>query len=264
MLNILVTQANLPCCTITVYWVRKRVCRVTYVMGRYDNGGPILIYWYSSQLNDRGLGSDFLFLVTHGSRHAVATHLIKERKVLLNKMGPDGQPRLSLPRTPGSTVRQWYFLHRVYLCPCISLLFRGEVIWDSFPVEWSFGMSLSPYISIRGPETTGVISNRESLSWLQLLLYELIAITPIAHGEDVILQRAPPTTGLDPLYIPIPIPRYMHANLQARAAHCAVPMRYAWLAPYLQWPQTSRYKHKYLSKRTTDTSGTDKTFVTPF
>ena len=44
-------------------------------MGRYDNGGPntadrdadrsFLIYWYSSQLNDRGLGSDFLFLFSH-------------------------------------------------------------------------------------------------------------------------------------------------------------------------------------------------------
>ena len=46
------------------------------------------------------------------------------------------------------------------------------------------------------------------------------SITPIAHGEDVLLQRAPPTSVLDPLYIPIPIPRYMHANLQASAATC--------------------------------------------
>ena len=35
--------------------------------------------------------------------------------------------------------------------------------------------------------------------------------------------RPPLECVLDPLYTPIPIPRYMHANLQAR--HCAVPMR---------------------------------------
>ena len=134
-------------------------------------------------------------------------------------MGPDGQPRLSLPRTPGLTVPQCdTSFYRVYLCPYIGLLFRGEVSWDSFPVEWSFGMS-QPIHYHPGSETTGVISNRESLSWLQILLYEVITITPIAYGdtEDVLLQRAPPTTGVCPLYIPIPIPRYEFASALANS-----------------------------------------------
>ena len=30
-----------------------------------DADQSFLIYWYSNQLNDRGLGSDFLFLLSH-------------------------------------------------------------------------------------------------------------------------------------------------------------------------------------------------------
>ena len=54
----------------------------------------------------------------------------------------------------------------------------------------------------------------------------MIVITPIAHGQDVLLQRAPPTTDnnyVDPLYMPIPIPRSMDTNLQARAASLQHP-----------------------------------------
>ena len=101
-------------------------------------------------------------------------------------MGPDGQPCLSLPRTPGSTVPQCDISFIGSICALISASFSVERSFGT-PFLWSGRLGwVSPYISIRGPET--VISNRESLSWLQLLLYD--AITPIAHGEDVLLQRA--------------------------------------------------------------------------
>ena len=46
------------------------------------------------------------------------------------------------------------FVGKVYPWPRIGLLSLGEAIWDE-PAQ---------YISMRGPETTRVVPNRESLS----------------------------------------------------------------------------------------------------
>ena len=164
-------------------------------------------------------------------------------------MGPDGQPRLFLPRSPGSTVPQCNTSFIGSICALISASFS---VGRSFgtPFLWSGCLGwVSPYISILGPETTGVISNRESLSWLQLLLYELIAITPIAHGDWGCTTAACSAHHWSVFSIRSTFPFPFHdtcMRICKRAPpHCAVPM-HDWHLTCNAWPQTSRYKHKYL------------------
>ena len=82
-------------------------------------------------------------------------------------------------------------------------------------------------------------------------IIELIVIIP---GEDVLLHRAPPTTRSV-------VHSHSHSTIQAckfaSACHLIVQHPCACMAGTLP-AMTSRYKHKYLSKRATDTSGSDK------
>ena len=135
-------------------------------------------------------------------------------------MGPDGQPRLSLPRTPGSTVPQCDTSFIGSICALISASFS---VGRSFgtPFLWSGCLGwVSPTLASRVRKRPGsfLIGSHYHGS-----NYYCTTITPIAHGE--VLQRAPPTIGVCRSTFPFPFHDTCMRICKRAPPHCAVPMR---------------------------------------